>query len=675
MNVIDSVSFCGTMMLNEPVISFVVMNHRNIFSVLLMSFLLLTAGLHAEDLLSSKYSLEELKRLLPASNVLGIPKIDDRQSWGEADQEILKANFEKALSMTDYEWKPIPATVTLMFVRTGNRSVYESISFGKRSALFTFLLAELYENKGRFIDQILDGVWSICEESYWGVPAHLGQGHGGSGLPDVEDPYVDLFNAETACMLSWVDYLVGSRLEKISKHVRPRIANEIEKRLFIPAMSWDHPWMRANSKTGRRPNNWNPWICSNWLCSALLMEKDHNRKAEMVNRILDVLDEFLTPYPNDGGCDEGPGYWNAASASLYDNLELLNFATNNAFAYIYDNEKIKNMGRFIYRAQISDTYFLNFADASPKITPDGALVWRFGRDIQDEEMMRFGAYYRNNQRTGIRTQTFRIFFELFSHKEFSQTEAGLPLPKDVWLPDTEVLIARDKAGTTDGFFMAVKGGHNDESHNHNDIGNFVVYYDGLPLIIDVGSGTYTAKTFSSKRYDIWYNCSDYHNCPTINGKTQLPGKNYKAGNLSHNITKSRTEMRLDISKSYPEDAGINSCYRTVTLNRGKNVSVQDIYSLDKVGTLNNHLMTCWPVEIKSDGEILIQYRSKQDEIVPFIVKYDSSEWDVSIEKVTSDTPEDKGVIGRWGKDTIRRISLTAKQPKAKGTCAFRIFRK
>lgn len=651
------------------------MNDRKLFFVLLMGVLFWTTGLHADGLLSGKYSLEELKRLLPVSNTLEIPQIEDRIAWEEADQEFLKANYEKALSMADYKWEPIPATVTLMFVRTGNRSVYESISFGKRSALFTFLLAELYEDKGRFMDQILDGVWSICEESYWGVPAHLGQGHGGSGLPDVEDPYVDLFNAETACMLSWVDYLVGSKLEKISKHIRPRIANEIEKRLFIPAMSWDHPWMRANAKTGRRPNNWNPWICSNWLCSALLMEKDHNKKAEMVNRILNVLDEFLTPYPNDGGCDEGPGYWNAASASLYDNLELLNFATNNAFSYVYEDEKIKNMGRFIYRAQISDTYFLNFADASPKIRPDGALVWRFGRDIKDPEMMRFGAYYRNNKRTGLRNQTFRAFFELFSHKEFSQTEPGLPLPKNVWLPDTEVLIARDKAGTTDGFFMAIKGGHNEESHNHNDIGNFVVYYDGLPLIIDVGSGTYTAKTFSSRRYDIWYNCSEYHNCPTINGQNQKPGRMYKASDLSPKIAGSSSKLKLDISKSYPEEAGVNSWYRTVTLNRGKNVSVQDVYSLKQSGELSNHLMTCWPVEIKPNGEILIQYRSKAGEIVPFVIKYDSSDWEASVETIGFDSPEDKGVIGRWGKDTIRRINLTTKQPQLKGSCVFRISRK
>src|SRR5205823_1617187 len=134
-------------------------------------------------------------------------------------------------------------------------------------------------------------------------------------------------------------------------------------------------------------------------------------------------------------------------------------------------------------------------------------------------------------------------------------QKGLPLPQNTWLPDIQVMITRDKEGTTKGWFVAAKGGNNDESHNHNDIGNIIVYYDGQPLLIDVGRGTYTAKTFSNRRYEIWFNCSDYHNVPTINGVTQPPGPSFKATNVSCNQGKTFAEMKLDISKAYPENAG------------------------------------------------------------------------------------------------------------------------
>ncbi len=107
-----------------------------------------------------------------------------------------------------------------------------------------------------------------------------------------------------------------------------------------------------------------------------------------------MLDAFVNPYPQDGGCDEGPGYWGAAAASLYDNLSMLNLATNNAFTYVYEDEKIKNMARFIYRAQISENYFLNFADADPQPGMAASMIYRFGKDIHDTSMMQFGAWYR-----------------------------------------------------------------------------------------------------------------------------------------------------------------------------------------------------------------------------------------------------------------------------------------
>src|SRR6185437_8395270 len=79
-----------------------------------------------------------------------------------------------------------------------------------------------------------------------------------------------------------------------------------------------------------------------------------------------------------------------------------------------------------------------------------------------------------------------------------------------------------------GLFLACHGGTNGESHNHNDVGDFIIYKGGRPVIIDVGSGTYTARTFSGHRYDLWFNTSAYHNLPTINGYQQGTGLAYAA---------------------------------------------------------------------------------------------------------------------------------------------------
>ncbi|MEO6522886.1 MAG: heparinase II/III family protein [Mucilaginibacter sp.] len=616
-----------------------------------------------KNVLSGKFSIEELRNILiPQTKWTPFPKLQNREGWLAADQEMLKGNLKIAETYLNYNWPSIPATKSLLIERTGNRSEYEEIAAEKRKVLGILLLAEIYENKGRFIDPIINGVWSICEESYWGAPAHFPKTKEYSGLMDVSQPFVELFGAETSTCLAWVDYFLGDKLDAVSPQIRKRIYLEVNNRIFQPVMTKPHSWMTTNAN-GRRPNNWNPWICSNWLNATLLLEKDENKRLAMVFKILHVLDEFLNPYPQDGGCDEGPGYWGAATACLYDNVSMLNLATNNSFQYVYQDEKFKNMGKFIYRAQISKDYFLNFADADPQPRMATALIYRFGKDIQEQDMMKFGAYYRRpkNGELGL-SRYFRNLFELFMQDEFQKAPQGAPLPKDVWLPDIQVMIARDEQGTDKGLFVAAKGGNNDESHNHNDVGNYVVYYDGLPLLIDVGKGTYTRKTFGSQRYEIWSNNSDYHNTPTINGKVQLPGSEYKAGNISYKQGKEFTELSMDISKAYPADAGVNSWQRTIHLNRGKNVEVNDVISLKKADAVTQNLMTCYQSEVKIPGELIIHYMPSKAKARDFIIKYNAKQLRPMIEKVKLGAPEDKGIEQKWG-DNIYRISFKMMAPK------------
>jgi hypothetical protein len=315
---------------------------------------------------------------------------------------------------------------------------------------------------------------------------------------------------------------------------------------------------------------------------------------------------------------------------------------------------------------------LNFADADPQPKMSANMIYRYGKDIADPAMMKFGAYYRDQE--DILSGNFHFFrklYALFIQDEYQKAEQGLPLPKDVWLPDLQVMVARDNGGTTDGFYVAAKGGHNDESHNHNDIGNFVVYFDGQPLLIDVGRGTYTRKTFSDRRYDIWYNCSNYHNAPTVNGKTQLPGKEFKASDVSYKPTKSYSQFSLDIAKAYPVEAGINAWDRTVRLNRGKNVQVTDVISLSRADQVTQHIMTCFPSEISKPGELIVHYHDKEKRPRDFVIRYNPKQMEAVIEKVALTAMEDQGIIQKWG-DTIYRINFNAVAPKTTDKYTFEI---
>ncbi|MDR2498689.1 MAG: heparinase II/III-family protein [Tannerellaceae bacterium] len=646
---------------------------RNILLTILWLCFACGGSAQTPDLLGGKFSAKELQAILiPASKWTPFPRLADRTGWAKADKAALDAIVKSAEEFLGYEWPTIPATMSLMYVRTGDRNKYQEVSFRKRNVLRTLIVAEVADNRGRFIDDIINGVWAICEESWWGVPAHLPTDRDHAGLMDVTQPFVDLFAAETGTALAWADYFFGDKFDAISPQIRKRIHYEVETRLMAPLMKRHHSWM-TKTASGRGPNNWNPWICSNWMNFVLLLEKDDKRRAEMMHKILLTLDEFLNPYPADGGCDEGPSYWGAAAASLFDNIALLNLASGDAFKYVYSDERFKNMGRFIYRAQISEKYFLNFADAGPNPGINAPMVYRYGKAIGDDAMMKFGAYYRQAN-VSVGGHFFRTFFALFLQEELMKASQGLPLPKDVWLPDLQVMSARDREGSTAGFYLAAKGGHNDESHNHNDIGSYVVYYDGSPLLVDIGSGTYTARTFSSKRYDIWFNCSDYHNLPTVNSATQSAGHNFKASDVRYKSSVGAVEFSLDISSAYPSEAGIQSWTRTLSLKRGKGVTIRESTSLKRAEAITEYFMTCYPVEILKAGEVLIKFAGKDGKAIDFALTYNPSQWSATVEQVALSTEEDAGIRRNWG-DAIRRINLKAISPKTKDTYSFEIKKK
>ncbi len=409
----------------------------------------------------------------------------------------------------------------------------KNLHFERRSALASLTLAECTEGEGRFLDDIVNGIWAICEESYWGVPAHIWFQSADNTLPDTSEPTVDLFAAETGSLLSWVSYLLGERLDTVSTLVRPRIHREVQRRVIEVCLTReDFVWMGFIDR-GRPVNNWNPWVSSNWLTAVLLEEPDPQRRLASISKILRALDYFIEPYPRDGGCDEGPSYWGRAGASLFDCLEILRSATDGAID-LYDEPLIRKIGQFIYRVQIDENYYINFADASAMVEPDAMLVYRYGQRIGDPDMMALGRWLIEDQkldRTGVIYGTGRVVAPslgrvlpaIFNMTDALEIESRKPLPRDVWLDGIQVFAARDIDGSPEGLYVAAKGGHNEESHNHNDIGSFIVYKEGLPLLVDAGVESYTSKTFSDRRYEIWTMQSGYHSLlPTIDGPCRRP---------------------------------------------------------------------------------------------------------------------------------------------------------
>jgi hypothetical protein len=634
-------------------------------TVLILWLFASAVPLLADGPISSRVTRQTLEQaLLPATAWKPYPTAADRAAWNETPEVVRRRLVEEAEKLLGSPWPSLPAAVFLDYVRNGNRSNFERLRSDRRLKLATLVMAEVFEAKGRFLDDVANGVWATCEETYWGVPAHVSLQKRGSGLPDVLEPTVDLFAAETASLLAWTDYLLGAELKAVSPLLPERITIEIDRRVLTPCLERDDFWWMG---LGPRKdlNNWTPWICSNWLTSTLLVERNEARKRQSIVKIALCLDNFLAVYGEDGGCDEGPGYWGRAGASLFDCLELLNSSTGGKID-LYREPLVRNIARYIYRVYIAGDYFVNFADAGAKAAPEAGLVYRFGKRIEDPLMTGFGAFLARRDPSSVRSSRpaslGRFLADLFSGSEIAKATPQEPLLGEVWLPDVQVMAARSFPGTSRGFYLAAQGGHNAESHNHNDVGNFVVYADGRPVLIDVGVENYTSKTFSSRRYEIWTMQSAYHNVPTINGFLQKAGREFRARDSSFSADDSRVSFRLDLAASYPAEARIGRWNRTLTLLRGKGIELREDYQLDKwIAPFElNFLTTLW-VRTDQPGRVLLADSASGTPI--YAMTYDPAEFEARAEEIPL---QDSRLKGAWG-DRLARITLKNKQQVTTGS--------
>jgi hypothetical protein len=625
--------------------------------------------------LGGSFPSETLSKILLARDGWHpFPTVTDRARWQALPKSVtahLMTLGEQALGKP---FQPLPATLYLGYARNGNRSNFEAAYFERRALLQNLVLAECIEAQGRFLDATSDALWAICEESTWCLPAHVGVQKARVGLPDMSEPIVDLFAGESAVTVAWTLYLLGPELDRISPQLRRRAGLELQRRVLTPVFERDDfGWMALNvTSPDHRPNNWTPWISASVLTTALLSEPDPNRRMQIVHKMLRSLDGFLRFYPADGSCDEGPSYWGRAGGSLLDCLDVLHSATDGKLD-VYADPLVQEIGQFIYRAYIGGDYFVPIGDCPARFEPEHDLVFRYGKRIGDPNLKALGAHGASID--SILGERFlgRQLPAVFDAEEIlASASVAPPLLRDVWLgsEDLQLMAARSRAGSNDGLYVAAWGAHNAQSHNHNDVGNFLVFAEGQPVFVDVGAPTYTAQTFSAKRYDIWAFQSAFHNLPTINGIMQSAGRQFAAHDVVREASDSMAELQMDIAPAYPASAKVKSWLRTVRLNRGRNVEIVDSFELtESAGETALNLLTPLKADINQPGQVTLQ-ATAQDGQRPVKVRleYDATKLAPHVERIAL---TDGRLMRSWSTH-LNRLVLRAPSPSVRDIWTLRI---
>ncbi len=353
-----------------------------------------------------------------------------------------------------------------------------------------------------------------------------------------------------------------------------------------------------------------------------------------------IKERILDPYMND---DEM--WWMAFNWKPGEIINNWNpWCNSNALQcfLLMENNKDK-LAKAVYRSMQSVDKFINFVK-SDGACEEGTSYWGHAA----------GKLYDYLQILSDGNDAFRSLQSLLCCNELAKATPKHDMPDVTWYPETEFCYMKNK----NGMFVAAKGGFNNESHNHNDVGTFSLYVNTIPVIIDAGVGTYTKQTFGKDRYTIWTMQSNYHNLPMISGVPQKFGQEYKATNTVCNEKKRM--FSTDIATAYPAEAKVKSWVRSYKLDDRKLV-VADNYTLNEVLAPNQvNFLTWGNVTFPSPGKVRIEVRGQKVEL-----DY-PAQFKAELETIKLDDPRLSNV---WGKE-IYRITLKTEEKKVTGKYGF-----
>ncbi|TDD56227.1 hypothetical protein E1286_02605 [Nonomuraea terrae] len=570
---------------------------------------------------------------------------------GQAPPGALAEVREQAVTELGTPWPQPLASQFARFFRDGDRTGYEDRVFGRQDRLTRAVLMALDDADQGWLDEASDGIVQLCEQSSWCWPAHeSGCLERGTVLPDPAAPYLDLGAADVAAQLAWADHALGGRLDDRFPGLRERVRAEVRARVLEPfTRRRDWHWLGLDGDV----HNWCPWICGNVLVAALRLAEPGEERARQVAWAVAGIDRYLAALPADGSVDEGYEYWWNGACRALEALDLLEHATAGALSAA-DVPVVRETVAFPHRMHLGGPWYVNFADARalPPSDQPWHVPYRWARRTGDTDAARHALDAR--RAVPASAELGRALAELADHAwPAARTEqAAAPLVADVWLPGTQVGLARAAAGSALGLTLAVKGGHNGEHHNHNDAGSVVVAVDGVPVVVDAGRPTYTAQTFGPDRYAIWTMQSSWHNVPEVRGTPQAQGREFGVRDVA--VTRSRElfEVRMDLAGAYPVP-GLAGWLRTARLDRhAGRVTVADRWSFTAEGGPSAlHFLLAGHVELLAPGRLAARPPGGGRGVLIF--------WEPerAAAALTVRTLEDPMLRGVWG-DRLTRLELT-----------------
>ncbi len=475
---------------------------------------------------------------------------------------LVPAVLKRAEANMNSEPKIIKFSQIHRFVTDGNREEFQNVFFDYEARMRNYFLAYIFTNDEKYIGPLADIMWNICDFESWSIPAHVGE-----HLPmKRRRQNLDLTSTIMGFRVAEILYYIGDKLPEL---VRKRAEYEVRERVIESYRDSEYGWMKTE-------NNWAS-VCIGAVFAAYAYLATEEETNAQLDRMIETSECYLRGFEDDGCCKEGYGYWNYGFSYYCLFASMVRDYTDGRID-LFKKPKVHAIALFQQNASINENELISFSDAGQYFRPSTWLSHFLKNEYPDMEIPSLKCQIDVNA-------PLRYIF--WMRPELAESEMN---PKSHIYHDNQWFIYRSKA-----YNFACKAGSNNEPHNHNDVGSFIVSKNGKVTFTDPGTGEYTRQYFSDERYTLIACSGRGHNMPIINGECQV------ANNVKSTVfVEKENEYAFSMENGYKIDT-LTFLKRHVVCLEDR-VKITDTYEFSETpSSISERFVSLSPLELTSGG--------------------------------------------------------------------------
>ena len=416
------------------------------------------------------------------------------------------------------------------------------------------LMALIYPENEEYYNNLLKIVWAYLNEYAWAPLGHYTEYYYGKTPKDFDNGLIDIFAASAGFALAEIKNLFKDRFPKL---LQDRISHEIKRHIIDPYKTRKFFWESHD-------NNWTA-VCAGAVGGILIYE-DPDAFFENQERLHKSMECYLASYKNDGMCVEGVGYW-YFGFGFFASYAMLEREITSGEVDWFKNPKIKEISKFLQKTFLLKDVLVTFSDSSVKqkyfIGLHQMLRTVYGDEIERLPKELGQVVYDNTH------FNFALRSVIYHSEDNFTDKMATNITYSV--EDSAYLIKR-----TDNYGFACKGGNNGESHNHIDVGTFIIARNGKQIICDIGAGPYEDGYHTDRRYTFFHPSAYAHNLPILDGITE---DGIRRDDVIVHYDWDNEIATMDIKAGYGVDF-INSLQRSFDFEDSK-ITLTDKFDLTK----------------------------------------------------------------------------------------------